>query len=88
MFNRNSQTQTLRLAGRSAAGVVAAALLGMAPAAHAEPPVGDDGHTHHVIAGNGECKDIDSQRFHAEERGLHRGASSSGPDRGPWHGPC
>ena len=58
------------------------------PVAHAEPPVSDSGHTHHVTTGNGDCVDISAVRFLGGDRGLHQGANSSGSERGPWHGSC
>lgn len=63
--------------------------LTVGPAA-AEPPVNhdDSGHVHHVWLGNGECHQIDSVTWDPTGRGMHRGANSSGPERGPWHGPC
>lgn len=64
------------------------AILVGSPPATAAPPVDEGGHVHHVITGSGECVPIDAVAFRAEPRGLHRGASASGPDRGPWHGPC
>lgn len=66
----------------------AAALTTVAAPAMAAPPHGDGGHTHHVITGTGDCRDIDAVRFHAVDRGLHQGASQSGIDHGPWHGSC
>ena len=68
------------------AGALAAVGLSTAPVV-AAPPHGPGGHTHHVWTGNGECVDIDSVAFLAEQRGLHRGASASGPG-GPGHGAC
>jgi hypothetical protein len=67
---------------------VVAALSVIAPAASAEPPHGGDGHTHHVVTGTGDCVSLDAVAFHAEPRGLHRGASQSGREHGPWHGVC
>ena len=45
-------------------------------------------HTHHVHTGDGECIEIDAVRFEPAERGLHKGANSSGAERGPFHGTC
>ncbi len=63
------------------------------PAAMAAPaeeaPIGEPGsHTHYVITGNGSCVSIDAVAFEREARGLHQGATASGPDRGPSHGRC
>ncbi len=58
------------------------------PSATAAPPVDEDGHVHHVTTGSGECVPIDAVAFLAEARGLHQGATASGPDRGPRHGLC
>ena len=58
------------------------------PATAQAPRGGPVEHTHHLHTGNGECVDIDSVRFDPGHRGLHQGANSSGPDRGPWHGTC
>lgn len=71
------------------AGVVAGTGL-LAGSAAAAPPHGEGflPHSHHVHTGSAGCVEIDSVLFHADHRGLHRGASSSGPDRGPWHGTC
>lgn len=67
---------------------IAAAAVTLAPPAVAAPPVSESGHVHHVITGNGDCVQIDSVRFLAQPRGLHQGATASGRERGPWHGPC
>ena len=60
----------------------------MAAPADQAPTGGPGSHTHYVITGNGSCVSIDSVAFEREERGLHRGASASGSDRGPSHGRC
>lgn len=65
-----------------------AAAMTMATGAMAAPPHGDGGHTHHVHTGDGGCVDVDAVRFLPEDRGLHRGANSSGFEQGIWHGPC
>jgi hypothetical protein len=77
-------------AGVAGAGValIVAALTAVAPAALAAPSHGEGGHSHHVGTGNGGCVVVDAVAFRAEDRGLHQGASKSGSDRGPWHGPC
>lgn len=69
------------LSGGSAAGVAYAA-------DDSSPHDGPSAHTHHVHKGNGECEDIDEQKFAAEHRGLHQGANQSGSEHGPWHGTC
>lgn len=51
-----------------------------------EPGV-DGAHPHHVQTPAG-CVDIDAVYFTPSDRGLHRGGDASGPNRGPWHGPC
>ncbi|GHD03128.1 hypothetical protein [Zhihengliuella salsuginis] len=63
---------------------------GIAGPAAASPPVNPDqgGHVHHVWLGNGECHEIDAVTWEAADNGMHRGANSSGPGAGPWHGPC
>lgn len=66
----------------------AVALLTASPSATAVPPHGVGGHVHHVHTGTGDCILIDAVAFLPQERGLHQGASSSGSDHGPWHGPC
>ncbi len=54
-----------------------------------EAPIGGRGsHTHYVVTGNGGCVSIDAVAFEREARGLHQGATASGPDRGPSHGHC
>lgn len=78
----------IRHSVRLAAGLAAAGVLTLAPAAHAEPPVGEGGHTHHVTTGNGSCQSVGAVAFLPQDRGLHRGANASGRDHGPWHGPC
>lgn len=70
------------------AAAIVASTLAVTPAAHAAPPHGEGGHTHHVLLGNGECLDVDAVAFFVDDRGLHRGAGASGPDHGIWHGPC
>lgn len=81
-----------RVRGRTARGAAVAAAIAaasaMAPAASAAPPHGDDGHTHHVITGDGGCVPLDAVAFDAVPRGLHLGATRSGRERGPWHGDC
>lgn len=62
--------------------------MAMATGAMAAPPHGDGGHTHHVDTGDGGCVDIDAVTFLGQDRGLHRGAGSSGSEQGPWHGSC
>ncbi len=69
--------------------LVVGSLMGAAYAADENSPHdGPSAHTHHVHKGNGECEDIDEQKFAAEHRGLHQGASQSGSERGPMHGTC
>lgn len=86
---RHLRVASRRGAMRAVAGaVIVAALTAVAPAAGADPPHGDGGHTHHVTTGNGGCVDVNAVVFLPENRGLHRGANASGSDRGPWHGPC
>lgn len=76
------RTMALLVAALAALAMVAG------PAVANNSPVDEDGHTHHVQTGNGGCQDIDAVKFSGGERGLHRGANSSGRDAGPWHGPC
>lgn len=64
----------------------------LAPAALADPPHGDGAgaHIHHIHLPTG-CKQIDHNgqvTWFPEERGLHRGANSSGVETAVWHGPC
>jgi hypothetical protein len=87
--------RTHRRTTRSRAGVrgaglalIVAALTAVASAALAAPPHGEGGHPHHVATGNGGCVTVDAVAFRAEDRGLHQGANKSGPEAGPWHGPC
>lgn len=54
------------------------------PAADQSPAEGMFAHQHFVITGNG-CVDIDRVLFEPDTRGLHRGTSASGHDRGPEH---
>ena len=68
--------------------LLAAGLLVVATPAAADPPVDGNGHVHHVVTGNGGCTAIDAVAFSAEPRGLHRGATASGPSRGPEHLGC
>lgn len=68
--------------------LIVAAVNGGATAALADAPHGDGGHVHSVQTGSGGCTDINSVAFLPEDRGLHRGANSSGADRGVWHGAC
>lgn len=70
------------------AAAIVAGMSGSTTAALADPPHGDGGHVHRVQTGNGECVDVNSVAFLVEDRGLHRGANSSGSDQGPWHGAC
>lgn len=65
-----------------------AASMAMATGAVAAPPHGDGGHTHHVHTGDGGCVDVDAVAFLVKDRGLHRGAHSSGSEQGIWHGTC
>lgn len=73
--------------------VAKALMIGLlASPASADPPVRsgpgmDDSHPHHVRTPAG-CVDIDAVYFTPTDHGLHRGGNASGPDRGPWHGPC
>ena len=67
---------------------LAAAPAALTAPAEQSPVGGTTAHPHHVHTGNGECHNIDSVRFEHDDRGLHRGASESGPDHGPWHGTC
>lgn len=62
-------------------------VLGVAPAAVAEPPHGEGGHTHHVHTPEG-CVDTDQVVFFVEDRGMHRAGNSSGFEKGVWHGSC
>jgi hypothetical protein len=78
----------IRHSVRLAAGLAAAGVLTLAPAAHADAPVGEGGHYHHVTTGNGSCQSVGAVAFLAQDRGLHQGANASGRDRGPWHGSC
>jgi hypothetical protein len=64
-----------------------AALAADPPAADQSPIGGAGAHTHHVNTPSG-CVDIDALMFEPLAFGLHRGANESGPDMGPWHGPC
>jgi hypothetical protein len=71
-----------------AATVLLAVVITSASAALAEPPKGDDGHAHLVVAGNGVCVGIDAVTLRLDVRGLHQGANASGTTHGPWHGSC
>lgn len=64
-----------------------AALAADPPAAEQSPLGGPGAHPHHVDTGSG-CVDINAVTFEPLTFGLHRGANESGPDMGPWHGPC
>lgn len=72
----------------AAAALILAGVVTVAPAAHAAPPHGEGGHVHHVRTGDGGCVTLDAVTFGGEARGLHQGATASGAERGPWHGPC
>lgn len=90
MSSKVTRTTTWNGAGARATAVVLimTALAAVAPAALAAPPHGEGGHAHHVISGGGHCVPLDAVAFLPQGRGLHQGASMSGRERGPWHGPC
>ena len=70
--------------------LVVSTLSAPAMAAPAEDaPIGGPGlHTHYVITGDGSCVSIDAVAFERDTRGLHQGATATGPVRGPSHGRC
>lgn len=82
---------------KKAAAALAGITLALAPwggAAANESPVRfapggvGNAHPHHVHTGNGGCVNINSVFFVQTDHGLHQGATESGSETGPWHGPC
>lgn len=60
----------------------------VALAAAPQAPIGGEGaHPHHVTTPAG-CVDINAVLFEPGARGLHRASEETGPDKGPFHGPC